>query len=130
MALYIQAYPRRRWRRHFHMAQMDACDIWLPVNIREDEDAFELTALVPGLKADDLDIQVIEDVLRIEGEYKTEDGEYLLQELPVGTFRRTLRFSTPLDAEHVEATIKDGVLTLHLPKAESARPKRIKIASK
>ncbi len=130
MALYIQTYPRRRWRRRVHMAQMDACDIWLPLNVREDEDAFELTALVPGLKADDLTIQVIEDVLRIEGEYRSDEGEYLLQELPTGTFRRTLRLPAPVDAEKVEATIKDGVLTLRLPKAESARPKRIKIASK
>ena len=102
----------------------------LGVNIREEDDAYILSALVPGLKADDLNIQVLEDVLRIEGEYKVNESEYLLQELPHGSFKRTLRLPTVVDADHVEAKITDGVLTLKLPKAESARPKKISIMSK
>jgi len=53
-----------------------------------------------------------------------------LRELPGGSFRRTLRLPAPVDSAKVEAKIADGVLTLRLPKAESARPKTIKIASK
>ena len=102
----------------------------LGVNIREEDDAYILSALVPGIKADDLNIQVLEDVLRIEGEYKVTESEYLLQELPHGSFRRTLRLPTVVDADHVEAKITDGVLTLRLPKAESARPKKINITVK
>ena len=102
----------------------------LGVNIREEDDAYILSALVPGLKADDLNIQVLEDVLRIEGEYKLNESEYLLQELPHGSFRRTLRLPTVIDADHVEAKITDGVLTLKLPKAESARPRKINITSR
>lgn len=93
--------------------------------------------LVPGLKADDLNIQVLKDVLRIEGEYKRSspvdklnESEYLLQELPHGSFKRTLRLPTVIDADLVEAKITDGVLTLKLPKAESARPKKINITSR
>jgi HSP20 family protein len=85
---------------------------------------------VPGLKAEDLNIQVLEDVLHIEGEYKVEDTEYLMQELPHGSFKRTLRLPADIDADHVEAKIIDGVLTLTLPKAESARPKKIQITSR
>ena len=85
---------------------------------------------MPGLTADDLNIQVLEDVLRIEGEYKLNESEYLLQELPHGSFKRTLRLPTVVDADHVEAKITDGVLTLKLPKAESARPKKINITAK
>jgi len=50
--------------------------------------------------------------------------------LPHGSFKRTLRLPTIVDADHVEAKITDGVLTLKLPKAESARPKKINITAK
>jgi HSP20 family protein len=83
---------------------------------------------VPGLKAEDLNIQVLENVVSIEGEYQPADTEYLLNELPSGTFRRTLRMPTEIMAEKVEAKIADGILTLNLPKAESARPKKINIS--
>jgi HSP20 family protein len=103
---------------------------FLNVNVRDDEDAFVLSALVPGLKADDLNIQILEDVVRIEGEFQTNEEDYLLRELPNGSFRRTLRMPTEIDADKVEAKITDGVLTLRLPKAESALPKKIKISVK
>jgi HSP20 family protein len=53
-----------------------------------------------------------------------------MQELPHGSFTRTLRLPVPIEANSVEAKIDDGVLTLTLPKAESAKPKRITIKSK
>ena len=87
-----------------------------------------LSALVPGLKAEDLNIQVLENVVSIEGEYHAADTEYLLNELPNGSFRRSLRLPMEIQAEKVEAKIADGVLTLNLPKAESARPKKINIS--
>jgi len=75
-----------------------------------------------------LNIQVLENVVSIEGEYQAEETEFLLKELPNGSFRRTLRMPAEIEADKVEAKIVDGVLTLTLPKAESARPKKIKIA--
>jgi len=99
----------------------------LGVNIREEDETYFLSALVPGLNADDLNIQVLDDVVRIEGEYKLDDAQYLMRELPYGSFTRTLRLPAVIDADHVEAKIADGVLTLRLPKAESARPKQISI---
>jgi HSP20 family protein len=97
------------------------------VNIREEEDAYVLYALVPGLKAEDLNIQVLENVVSIEGEYKDEEASFLMNELPRGAFRRSLRMPSEIDAGKVEARIADGVLTLTLPKAESARPKKIQV---
>jgi len=126
MTFYLHPQPYRRMARHLAASNERA----LGVNIREEDDAYVLSALVPGLKADDLNIQVLEDVLRIEGEYKLDESEYLMQELPHGSFKRTLRLPTVIDADHVEAKITDGVLTLKLPKAESARPKKINITSK
>lgn len=126
MTLYIQPYPFRRMVRRAVAAQPQPRA--LGVNIREEEDAYILNSLVPGLKAEDLNIQVIDNVVSIEGEYPSEEAEYLLNELPNTPFQRTLRMPSEIEAEKVEARIADGVLTLTLPKAESARPKKIRIA--
>lgn len=126
MTLYVQTYPYRRMTRRWVADRAQT----LGVNIREEADAFVLSALVPGLKAEDLNIQVLEDVVRIAGEYRqigSDESNYLVRELPSGSFTRTLRLPAPLDADHVEAEIIDGVLSLRLPKAESARPKQIKV---
>ncbi len=125
MTFYIQ--PRhfhRMARRWAEQPELRA----LGVNVREQDDAYVLSALVPGLKAEDLNIQVMENVVSIEGDYQEADGEYLLNELPSGSFRRTLRLPTEIEADKVEAKIADGVLTLNLPKVESARPKKINIS--
>lgn len=134
MTFYLQSYP------YTHVSQKPARRIvrrWvendqrtLGVNIREDDEAYVLSALVPGLNAENLNIQVLEDVVRIEGEYKLDEAEYLVRELPHGSFTRTLRMPAPIDADHVDAKIADGILTLTLPKAESAKPKKINIKFK
>jgi HSP20 family protein len=127
MTFYVTTYPfdrpyRRMMRRWAENSHQD-----LEVDIREEDEAYVLSALVPGLKAEDLNIQVLDDVVSIEGTYPQEEGDYLLQELPRGSFARTLRLPVPIDANRVEAKIAEGVLTLTLPKAESVKPKKIKV---
>lgn len=130
MTFYLHPYPYRQIARRV----MPNRERTLGINIREEDDAYVLSALVPGLKAEELNIQVLEDVLRIEGEYKqsspADEADYLVRELPGGSFTRTLRLPSVIDAEQVEAKIADGVLTLTLPKAESARPKKISVQAK
>jgi HSP20 family protein len=126
MTFYLHPNPYRQMARR----ALQNRERSLGINIREEDEAYILSALVPGLKAEDLNIQVLEDVLRIQGEYKADENEYLVRELPSGSFTRTLRLPSAIDAEHVEARIADGVLTLTLPKAESARPRRISIKTK
>jgi HSP20 family protein len=128
MTLYIQPYPYRRMARRWAEQPQQSQYRPLGVNVSEQDDAYVLSALVPGLKAEDLNIQVLENVVSIEGEYRAEETEYLLNELPNGSFRRSLRLPAEILAEKVEAKITDGVLILNLPKAESARPKRINIS--
>ncbi|HJQ14305.1 MAG TPA: Hsp20/alpha crystallin family protein [Anaerolineales bacterium] len=125
MTFYLQTYPYRRMARRW----VENRDRTLSINVHEEDDSYVLSALVPGLQADELNIQVLEDVVRIEGEYKADESSYLVRELPQGAFIRTLRLPMPIDADHVEADITNGVLTLKLPKAEFARPKQIKIKS-
>ena len=126
MTFYLHPYPYRQLARR----AMQNREHSLGINIREEEDVYILSALVPGLKAEDLNIQVLEDVLRIEGEYSAEENHYLVRELPTGSFARTLRLPSAIEADKVEARIEAGILTLTLPKAESARPKRISIKTK
>jgi HSP20 family protein len=128
MTLYIQPYPYRRMIRHWAQQPQESEYRSLGVNVREEDDAYVLSALVPGLKAEDLNIQVLENVVSIEGEYRADEAEYLLNELPSGNFRRALRMPAEIQADKVEAKITDGVLTLNLPKAESAKPKKINIS--
>jgi HSP20 family protein len=133
MTFYLHSYPYRRMARRW----AERNEHTLSVSVREEEDAYILSALVPWLTADDLKIQVLDDVVRIDGEYKrsgpmdqADENHYLLHELPRGPFTRTLRLPAAIDANRVDAEIIDGVLTLTLPKAESARPKRIKVTAK
>lgn len=128
MTFYLSTTPYQTARRWL-VANSQPEARSLPVDVREEEDAYVVSAFVPGLTAEELNIQILEDTLNIEGEYKQSETEYLLNELPSGAFRRTLRVRTPLDADKAEAKIDNGVLTLWLPKAESARPKTIKVAA-
>ena len=131
MTYFIAPNPYTMARRWASMAGYEPShDLSLAVDVREEDDAYVLSALVPGLKADDLNIQVLEDVVTISGEFKADESEYLTRELPYGSFNRTLRLPVTLDASKAEAKITDGVLTLRLAKAESARPKTIKVAVK
>ena len=129
MTFYLHPYAYARPARRLVRRWAEDREHTLGINVREEDEAYVLSALVPGLKSEDLNIQVLEDVLRIEGEYKQDENEYLLRELPNGSFTRTLRLPSAIEAESVEAKIADGVLTLKLPKAESARPKKISIKS-
>jgi HSP20 family protein len=130
MTFYLQTYPNTRPQRRIVRRWDGDTQHALRVNIQEQDEAFVLSALVPGFTADDLNIQVLEDVVRIDGEFKQDENQYLMRELPHGSFSRTLRMPTAIDADHVEAKIANGVLTLTLPKAESARPKKIQIKIK
>jgi len=126
MTFYLHPYPYRRAVRRVSENNQRT----LGVNVREEDDAYVLSSLVPGLKAEDLNIQVLDDVVRIEGEYKVDENKYLLHELPSGAFTRTLRLPAAIEADSVEAKISEGILTLKLPKAESARPKKIQVTAK
>src|SRR6185503_7476595 len=130
MTFYLHPYAYARPARRLVRRWAEDREHTLGINVREEDEAYILSALVPGLKSEDLNIQVLEDVLRIEGEYKADENQYLMRELPNGSFTRTLRLPSTIQADAVEAHITDGVLTLRLPKAESARPKKIQVKVK
>ena len=127
MTFYAYAYPREGAVRWIAEAGRGFGHRQLRLNAHDEGEAYVLTAFVPGLKAEDLKIQVLDDVVSIEGTFPGDETEYLLRELPAGSFRREMRLPSPLEPEKVEAKIADGILTLRLPKADTARPRTIKI---
>lgn len=101
------------------------------VNLTEDHEKYTIRAELPGVRNEDLDIQVTANSLSISGERKIAvegDGvKYHRREREGGTFSRMLTLPGEIDAGKVEASLNDGVLTIHVPKAEAAKPKKITI---
>jgi HSP20 family protein len=106
----------------------------IPMNVIANEDSYEIQAFLPNLKAEDIEIEILENRIIIRGEYpdieQTENTTYLLREQPVGKFSRSLRMPKDLDANNADAKVKDGVLTLTVPQAEHAKAKMITVKAK
>ncbi len=109
----------------------DATGVFPPVNIYEDKDKYVLTAELPGVKPQDVEITATEDSVTIKGEKKLEDGgekaSYHRRERESGFFRRIVSLPDRVDPNKVEATSKNGILLLTLPKAEDVKPRQIKV---
>jgi HSP20 family protein len=108
-------------------------DITFPIDVRADSDSFIIKALLPGVQAEDLNINIVNETVTISGELnadREEDGNYLLTERPSGRFQRILTLPTQLNPDKVEASLEDGILTLDIPKAEEAKPRTIKVKAK
>ena len=149
MALIItpfgRAVPRRAWARRMYANRMSdyapvvereedyaepVCDVIVPVNVKGSDEAYTITAVLPGVKGEDVNIQVVEETVTIQGEFQPageENETFLLREVPTGRFYRAIRLPDALDANKAEADLTDGVLTLRVPKAETARPRTIKV---
>ena len=128
----MNTVTRRRLNRWFTDMPDAAPEVSFPIDIKNEAEAYVISALLPGVTADDLNIQVQNDVLTIQGEMKhsrEENESFLLQERPSGKFFRSFELPDAVDANKVEAGLANGVLTLRLPKAEEARPRSIKISS-
>ncbi len=107
-------------------------EMLLAVDVQSNDEAYVITALVPGLDADDLNIEVLNNTVTLRGEFKSneiEGSKYLVCELPVGRFSRVITLPTALDPSKAEASIHAGVLRLRVPKAEAHRPKTNKVTA-
>lgn len=109
---------------------------WSPrLDLFENDEAYFIKIDVPGIEQKDIDIDILNDVLTIKGQRKLvedEDGrkigrKYQREERIFGSFHRTVPLPLPVDAAHVDAKLKDGVLYLSLPKREETKPKKISV---
>jgi HSP20 family molecular chaperone IbpA len=100
------------------------------VDILEDRDELTLLADLPGARNGDIDIHFEDGVLTIQGKVEpryAENAAFLLCEYGIGDFHRTFRVSEQVDANRIHAEFADGVLIVHLPKAEAAKPRKIEV---
>lgn len=104
----------------------------LPIDIRQLEDAFVIHAYLPGVDPDNVQITWENDELAIQGELPipANEGEWLRRELFHGHFERRVGFNVPVDTDNIQADFHNGLLTLTLPKAETVRPKQIKVQAR
>ncbi len=110
-----------------------ALTTWAPaVDIYETENALVVKADLPDVNEKDLDIQVENNILTIQGERKFErdvkEDNYLRVERAYGSFSRSFSLGNTVNTEAIKAEYKDGVLTLTIPKREEAKPKQIKVS--
>jgi len=105
---------------------------WTPnVDVYEDKDKITVKAELPGMRKEDIHINVTGNTLTISGERKHEErkkeGETFREERFFGRFQRSITLPTAVDTTKIQATYKDGVLTIECPKAEEAKPKQIEV---
>jgi HSP20 family protein len=142
MTMYVSPY-RRLSRMREAMNELLDQDLYetepkeremtLAVDVQARDEDYLIRALVPGLEADDINVEILNNTVSIRGEFEESEKEnvkYLACELPNGRFSRMVTLPTALDPSKAEASLKNGVFTLLVPKAEAHRPKVIKISAK
>src|SRR4030066_195841 len=121
MTFYVTPYQRMHAMRHAMHHWMnesiadqepDEREMLLAVDVEAGDEAYDITALVPGLDAEDLDIEVLNNTVTIRGEFKSgseDQVKYLVSELPNGRFSRGISLPTATDASKGDGAIKNGV---------------------
>ena len=118
--------------RGWALPEMRGKSAFPPLNVSERDDAYVVEAEVPGVRADDLDLEVRGKELTLKGRRAKPEGDDLTirrRERGAGEFTRILELPVAVDSERVAASLRDGVLTVTLPKVASAIPKRIAVQS-
>jgi HSP20 family protein len=106
----------------------------LLLDVLDKDDVYIITAAIPGLRPEDVNIEIQNNTVTIRGEVVApeydDQTQWVLQERSYGKFSRTLNFRVELDSVKAEATVENGLLNLRVPKAETAKPKMVKIQAK
>lgn len=119
----------RPWR-----LSLNGSEAYFPVDMYETKDEVVVKASLPGVKPEDIDISVTGQVLTLKGEVKEEHEEkaqnYYRRERRTGSFVRQLQLPTDVEPDRAEAVFENGVLRLTLPKADTVKPRTIKVQAK
>jgi len=128
---------RRQMNRlldYFPTAEEPGFEWWPAVNVSETPETVVITAEVPGLDPKEIEISVVGETLTIRGEKRFEKEEkgktWYRREIVGGKFTRSFNLPAAVDAEHVDATAKAGILTITLPKRAEAKAKKIEVKVK
>jgi HSP20 family protein len=136
----VPAIPVRRDEVHERMDRLveelirgavpEAAALWTPpVDVEETEDAWIVEADVPGARKDDVNVEVNDNELVVHGEIKQRERTGVLRRRTrrVGEFEYRVTLPGDIDAEHIDAQLRDGVLRIRVPKSERARARRIEV---
>jgi HSP20 family protein len=128
---------RRQMNRlfeYFPSAEEPGFEWWPAVNVAETPETVVVTAELPGLEPKEIEISVVGDTLTIRGEKRFDREEkgktWYRREIAGGKFTRSFTLPASVDAEHVDATSKAGILTITLPKRAEAKAKKIEVKVK
>lgn len=122
----LDAFPEAAWGGR---SLPDHEHAWAPlVDIYEEADALVVVVDLPGLRRDEIDLSIHSDSLTLEGERNRADSEGGIRlERPMGRFRRSFRIGVPIDPAGAQATYRDGVLRVRLPRAAPQGPTRVSV---
>jgi HSP20 family protein len=121
---------RSFFRDPFAGPRGDRSPVWMPsADIEETDDAYVLEVDLPGVRREDLDIELRDNEVRITGEIKQKERKGILrrQTRRVGQFDFVVTLPTDIDPNQVDANLHDGVLTVRLTKAKASQPRRIEV---
>lgn len=114
-------------------ADDDADEGQLAVDVYQDKDNVYVKSTIAGVKPEDLDISIGSNLVTVRGERmqteEVKEADYIMQECYWGAFSRSMALPVEIDPDKAEADLKDGILTLTLPKASRAKTKKLKIKS-
>jgi HSP20 family protein len=102
-----------------------------PIDVHETADEIVVSAALPGMKAEDVDITLTGRTLSLRGEFKADEkverDQVIYRERRFGSFNRTVQLPVRVEGDRADASFDDGVLTLRIPKAEEVKPRQIRI---
>jgi len=128
---YTQA-PEQRGGNGGGNGQLSTARLWSPaVDVAENENEIVLRAELPGMKQEDIDIELTGDTLTLRGDRKFENEErredFVRVERAYGRFQRSFTLGVPVQHDQVKASYRDGVLEVHLPKSEATKPRKVQV---
>jgi len=99
------------------------------VNLYEDNDNIEVAVVAPGVKVENINLQLVDNRLTIETEKKSDyiDKPYIRKERDFGTYKKVVELPYRVNPDKIEASMKDGILTVRLTRAEETKPRKIEI---
>lgn len=129
--MYIKPYSRYQRRPVYRWDPVES-EIHVPLDVIAEDNAYVIELIVPGLEPDEVDIEIVEKTIIVQGEFEAADDDvkFLRRERPSGKFRRVIRLPKLLNMEKSEASLEKGILSLRVPVADEALPKTIKIKAK
>lgn len=127
--LFEESFVRPTWRRSA------LSTLSVPVDVFETENGYQVKALLPGIKPEEVEMSVLQNTLIIQGQVDSwvkpeQQGTWLAQEIRTGTFERSITFPKAIDADRIESSVEDGMLSISLPFSEISRPKKISITGR